>query len=347
MLKESFGILPDGSKACLYTLKNKSGASISVSDFGSLLVKVYMPDQKGMLRDIVLGYDNVNDYRTGSGCFGAVVGRCGNRTAHARFQLNGITYRLTPNENNNNLHSGPNTYDKRMWTVSNVTDQEITLFLVSPDKDQGFPGCLKIYVTYSLTDDNCVIIHYQGTCDQDTVLNMTNHSYFNLNGADSQTTVEDHLLKIYADMYTPVADSASIPTGEITAVRGTPFDFTEEKRIGQDLHVDFDQLRYTGGYDHNFVLRKGEGIREMAVAVSKESGIRMRAYTDCPAVQFYTGNSIGNKKGKRGAIYKDLGGFCLESQYCPNAVNTPNFLSPVLRANDRYDSVTKYKFEVI
>ncbi len=347
MLKENFGTTPDGEKVSLYTLKNNRGASISVSDFGALLVRVCVPDREETLRDVVLGYDDIDEYISGSGCFGAVIGRCGNRTANARFQLNGITYHLTQNENGNNLHSGPDSYDKRMWTVSEAADQEVSFELISPDKDQGFPGCLKLTVTYSLTDDNCVKIHYQGICDQDTVVNMTNHSYFNLNGADSGTTVEDHLLKIYADTYTPVADSSSIPTGEIISVRGTPFDFTERKQIGQDIRAKSDQLRYTGGYDHNFILRQGEGIREMAEAFSEKSGIRMLAYTDCPAVQFYTGNSIGNKKGKRGAVYKDLSGFCLESQYCPNAVNTPAFLSPVVKAGDRYDSLTAYKFETV
>lgn len=346
MTKKDFGVTPDGVKASLYTLKNSRGAEISVSDFGALLVSVRVPDREGKLRDVVLGYDDVCAYLKGTCFFGAVIGRSGNRIANASFKLNGTTYMLPANENENSLHSNPYGYDKRLWNVSNCTDQSITLHIVSPDKDQGFPGCLDLSVTYTLTDDNKVEIHYEGICDQDTVVNMTNHSYFNLDGQDSGTSVVDQVLTIHADSYTPVIDSKSIPTGEIAPVAGTPMDFRSGKAIGQDIDADFEQLTFTGGYDHNYVLDYKGGVNEIAVAYSEETGIRMRAYTDCVGVQFYAGNFVGEQTGKQGARYQKRSGFCLESQFYPNAVNTPAFPSPILKAGEKYNTTTIYKFEV-
>ena len=348
MTKREFGVTPGGQQATLYTLKNNKGAEISVSDFGALLVSVKVPDRDGVMKDVVLGYDDVEDYVKGICFFGAVIGRSGNRIANASFTLNDVTYQLAANENENNLHSNPDGYEKRVWEVADVTDQSIKLHILSPDKDQGFPGNLDLSVTYTLTEENGVEIHYEGICDQDTVVNMTHHSYFNLDGQDSGENVEEQVLTIHADYYTQVIDSKSIPTGEIAPVAGTPMDFTAEKTIGEEIGAAFEQLEFTGGYDHNYVLnRKGDGVEEMAVAYSKKSGIRMRAYTDCVGVQFYAGNFIGNQAGKSSAVYQKRSGFCLESQFYPNAVNTPEFPSPVLRVGEKYDSTTIYQFDVI
>lgn len=347
MVKKEFGTTPEGVQASLYTLKNSRGAMVSISDFGALLVSVKVPDKDGKNKDVVLGYDDINEYLEGSCFFGAVIGRSGNRIANASFTLNGAEYHLAANENENNLHSNPQGYEKRLWSAANVTEQSITLHMLSPDQDQGFPGNFEISVTYTLTEDNGVEIHYHGICDRDTVVNMTNHSYFNLDGEDSGASIEHQMLTLHADAYTPVIDSKSIPTGEIASVKGTPMDFTSPKMIGQDIDADFAQLKYTGGYDHNFVLRNTGGVKEMAVASSEKSGIRMRGYTDCPGVQFYAGNFITEQKGKGGSRYQKRSGFCLESQFYPNAVNTPEFPSPVLRAGEAYDSRTIYKFEVM
>lgn len=344
MQKQEFGKNKDGRMSTLYTFTNASGASMSVCDFGALLVSVKVPDREGCLKDVVLGYDSVAEYQKNTCFFGAVIGRSGNRIANAKFTLNGKEYSLCANEGANNLHSNPDGYHDRFWEVQEVKDQAITFHLNSPDKDQGFPGNFDVCVTYTLTDDNTVEIHYQGTCDQETVANMTNHSYFNLGGHDSGS-IEDQILWLNADAYTPVIDSASIPTGEIAPVKGTPMDFTKAKAIGQDIETDFEQLKFTGGYDHNFVLcEQGKGIRTMAEAYCEKSGIAMQASTDCVGVQFYAGNFVTLQAGKGGAQYDKRSGFCLESQYYPNAVNMPEFPSPVLKAGEKYDTTTTYHF---
>ena len=221
------------------------------------------------------------------------------------------------NENNNNLHSGPDGYDYRLWNVEEADDSAVTFVLMSPDGDQGFPGNFEVSVTYTLTDENAVEIHYEGSCDQDTVVNMTNHSYFNLAGHDAGS-IENQTLVLKAEQFSPVIDSASIPTGEHAPVQGTPMDFTSEKAIGAEIEADFEQLKLTGGYDHNFILDKAvEGsIELMAVASCKESGITMEAFTDLPCVQFYAGNFIAPVTGKNGVFYDKRNGFCLDLSMC-------------------------------
>lgn len=249
------------------------------------------------------------------------------------------------NENENNLHSGPDGFEFMMWDAE-VKEDGVAFHHHSPDGEQGFPGNFDITVTYTLTDDNAVEIHYEGTCDQDTVANMTNHSYFNLGGHDSGK-VYDQTMQLNATHYTPVIDSKSIPTGEIAPVAGTPMDFTEPKTIGKEIEADFVQLGLTGGYDHNYILDKAEGeLVWMAKAYCEATGIAMEASTDCPAVQFYTGNFIKEEKGKNGVVYGKRDGFCLESQYCPNAVNDTHFAQPFLKAGEKYDTKTIYKFSV-
>ena len=345
MEKRGFGTTKDGKEAQLYTVHNNRGMEMSVCDYGAHLVSLLVPDKNGKKRDVVLGYDSVAGYETDGCHFGATIGRSGNRIAGASFSLNGRTYQLGINDHENNLHSGPDGYDYRFWDVKETTEHSVTFRLFSPDGDQGFPGNLEISVTYTLTEDNEVEIHYEGICDQDTVVNMTNHSYFNLAGHDSGDVLKQTMM-IKAEHYSPVWNSDSIPTGEHAATEGTPMDFTVPKEIGQDISADFDQLIYTGGFDHNFILDKviPGAVECMAEASCKESGIIMEAYTDLPDVQFYAGNYIDNVKGKNGVVYGKRHGFCLESQYIPNAINQEGEEKPVLKAGDTYETTTIYRF---
>lgn len=346
MVKKSFGKTNDGTECSLYSFTNKNNVTMAVTDFGATLVSVIVPDKDGVLRDVVLGYDSPQEYIDNTCYFGTVIGRNGNRIDKGRFEINGKTYQMAVNDNENNLHSGPDGFDIRRWEVKLVDEEKnsIMFLLFSPDGDQGFPGNFQIAVTYTLTDDNEIVLHYEGHSDADTVANLTNHSYFNLNGHDSGS-VEELTLMIAADAYTPVRDHQAIPTGEIAEVGGTPMDFRTAKMIGRDIEADFEQLRFVGGYDHNYVLADEAGtMKKMAEAHSAKTGITMEAYTDCCGVQFYGGNFITEHTGKGGVIYRKRQGFCLESQYYPNAVNEPEFPSPVLRAGEKYESVTFYKF---
>ena len=343
--KQCFGKTEQGQEITLFNVTNKNGVVMKVTDFGAILVSVLVPDRDGEWKDVVLGYEHGEDYQVNPPHFGSTIGRNGNRIDQAAFVLNGKKIQLTPNENENNLHSGPDGFEFMMWEAK-AEDNAVAFHHFSPDGEQGFPGNFDITVTYTLTDDNAIEIHYEGKCDQDTVANMTNHSYFNLGGHDSGV-VYDQTMQLNASAYTPVIDSKSIPTGEIAPVAGTPMDFTQPKLIGKEIEADFEQLKLTGGYDHNYVLDKEDGaLTWMARAYCEKTGIGMEAYTDCPAVQFYTGNFIGNEKGKNGAVYGQRHGFCLESQYCPNAVNDTHFKQPFLKAGEKYDTKTIYKFTV-
>ena len=340
-----FGATVKGDETKLYTLTNKNGMEIAVSDYGATLVQVIVPDKEGKPCDVVLGYDEAAGYEEGDLFFGAIVGRSANRIGGASFELNGVTYQLEKNDNGNNLHSGMDFYNQRMWKVKETADDHITFELDSPDGDQGYPGAVHIEVTYTLTEDNAVKIAYHAVPDADTLINMTNHSYFNMDGHASGDVLDQEVW-IDADAFTR-ADAESIPTGEITPVEGTPMDFRKMKKIGQDIGVDFEQLKFVGGYDHNFVLDKADGTMQLAArARSEKSGICMDVYTDCVGIQLYAGNFIGKQTGKGGASYDSRHAFCLETQYFPNAVNEPNFKSPVLHVGETYHSQTKYCFSV-
>ena len=347
--KSLFGKTEAGQEVSVYRLQNRAGSYIEVLDFGAILRAVVVPDKDGKMTDVVLGYDSVAGYENGTCFFGATIGRSGNRIAGGTFEINGVTYQMAQNENNNNLHSGPDGYEKRIWAVKEIREEEnsVTFALNSPDQDQGFPGNFDIMVKYEMSEANEVIIHYMGSSDQDTVANLTNHSYFNPQGHDSGSN-SDILLQIYADNYTPVADSASIPTGEIAPVKGTPMDFTEEKPIGKDINADFEQLKFTGGYDHNYVLNGYEkGIeRVVAKAYAPKTGIAMEVTTDLPGVQFYAANFVENEQGKNGAVYGKRSAFCLETQYYPDSINQKNFESPILEQGETYNTVTIYRFSV-
>ena len=349
MKKQGFGTTKDGKEALLYTLSNKNGMEISVTDYGAHLVSVLVPDKDGKKRDVVLGFDSVTGYETDGSHFGATIGRNGNRIAGAAFELHGKTYQLAKNENNNNLHSGPDGYDYRLWDVEEADDSAVTFVLMSPDGDQGFPGNFEVSVTYTLTDENAVEIHYEGSCDQDTVVNMTNHSYFNLAGHDSGS-VEGQCVKIFADSFTE-NDENCLPTGRIVSLdsaEGAPMDFRSFTAIGEHLHDPSIHLKNGSGYDHNYILKKPDG-KLCARVYSPTSRILLDCRTTEPGLQFYTGNFLlfrSNIRGKGGAVYADRSGFCLETQHFPNAMQHPHFPSVVLPAGDLYRSVTEYRFDI-
>lgn len=341
--KNVFGKTKDGQEVTKYTVTNSKGSSIEMIDFGAILVSVWMPDKDGNMLDVVLGYDNVAAYESNPSYFGAVIGRTCNRTANSSIPAGGVVFKMPANENQNNLHCGPDGFEKQMWTVSEAKDDHVTFVKVSPDGDHGFAGEFTVAVTYTLTEDNEVKIHYNGSCTEDTIANMTNHSYFNLNGHNSGTIL-NHTLVIDANEFTPVGDG-SIPTGEILPVKGTPMDFTVEKVIGDEINAEFDQLIRTKGYDHNYVLNQQDGsIRLFATAKSDQSGMTMECYTDAVGVQFYAGNYINGPEGKCGAFYDERDGFALETQFYPNAANEPSWPSPILKKGEVYDTTTIYRF---
>lgn len=347
--ERKFGELPTGEDVSIFRLENKSGAYAEVTAFGANLVSICVPDKDGKLTDVLLGYDELAGYEKNGCFFGAIIGRNGNRIANAKFSIYGKEYQIAANENENNLHSGPEGFEKKLWDVEEKCDEKnsVTFSRISPDGENGFPGEFKVSVKYEFSDENKLSIVYRGICDQPTVANMTNHAYFNLAGEGSGQIL-DQYLTIHAQNYTPVVDCKSIPTGEYAPVAGTPMDFRKPKKIGLEIEADFEQLKFTGGYDHNYVAdnyAKGN-IRPIASAYSEETGIVMDVATDCPCVQFYAGNFIIHEEGKGGHVYGKRDGFCLETQVEPNAVNEESFHSPILEEGELYSSTTSYTFSV-
>lgn len=342
MTEKTFGTTSKGEEATLYTMTNRNGMSMSVTDFGATLVNVLVPDQTGKTVDVVLGYDDVKGYEDGTVFFGATVGRSANRIGGAAFELNGVTYQLEKNDHGNNLHSGLDFYNKRMWKVKQKTDNSATFVLHSPDGDQGYPGNLDIEVTYTLTEENEVKIAYHGVPDKDTLINMTNHSYFNLNGQDSGDVL-CQAVQIDADYFTK-ADAESIPTGELIKVEGTPMDFRQKKTIGRDIEEDYEALILGKGYDHNWALNGNGSFRKVAEMSGNTSGITMEVYTDLPGMQLYTANFVEDEKGKGGVIYQMRHAACFETQYYPDAVHKEQFQGPICRAGESYDTCTTYQF---
>ena len=294
---------------------------------------------------MVLGYDDIRGYEVNGCFFGAIIGRSGNRIAGARFSLYGQEYQLDKNENDNNLHSGPDGFEKKLWKVAEISDDKNSVIFnrISPDGENGFPGEFDVSVKYEFTEDNELRIHYQGICDEPTVANMTNHSYFNLAGHASGT-IDNQILQINSEFYTP-NDSECMPTGEVLSVMGTPFDFRAPKPIGQDINADFEQIEMFGGYDHNFAI-SGRGYRLCAIAKCLENGITMEVYTDKPGVQLYTSNGLPEGIYKEGAKYSTHQAFCLETQYFPNGMKNSHFIAPILKVGDEYNFTTEYKFIV-
>ena len=338
-MRKSFGRLPSGEETTLYTI-SCGRITATVTDYGAHLVNLFVPDKMGQTADVVLGYDDANGYRTGNGAFlGATVGRNANRIAGASFMMGGTRIHLTPNENENNLHSGPQNFHLRMWRLVSHTENSVTLELTSPQGDQGFPGKAVIRVTYRLDTQGGLHIIYDATCDRDTVFNLTNHSYFNLAGQDRPEKAMEQTLCIPGRVFCP-DDADNIPTGELRSVEGTPFDFRLPKPIGQNIGDDYEPLHLQGGYDHNFEVF----CNPCAYLSDPESGRTMAVYTDCPGIQFYAGNYL-NEVGKEGIRYDMRTGVALETQFYPDSVHHPEWAQPFTKAGERYHSETIYRFE--
>lgn len=344
MKKELFGTTKDGKDIYLYTLENENGMKAQVMNYGAILVNLLVPDKDGKVEDVCLGYDSLEEYYVNGCFFGSTIGPNGNRIADARFTIDGRTYELAANDGVNNLHSDAQLgFHKKVWEAKEDGDNRVVFYLSSPDGEMGFPGNKKITVTYSVTEFNELIISYYAASDKKTVLNLTNHTYFNLAGHQSGS-IENHLLTLHAASYTPVRGGL-IPTGEIAPVAGTVMDFTKAKAIGKEIDAADEQLQMGGGYDHNWVLDHCNGqLREAAVVEEPVSGRIMKVFTDLPGVQFYAGNGIERHQGKKGAVYEKRGGFCLETQDHPNAVNEPGFPSPVYGEGKDFVSTTIYQF---
>ena len=337
-MKKAFGILPTGEEATLYTI-SCGGLTAAVTDYGAHLVSLLVPDTRGQLADVVLGFDDANGYRTGNGGFlGAIVGRNANRMKDSSFTIGADTYHLTPNEGNNNLHSGPDPYKDRMWKVTMHSETALTLELNSPNGDQGFPGNAVIQVTYRLDSKGGLHIVYDAVSDQDTVFNFTNHSYFNLAGHDQLDKAMDQILCIPGRWFNP-DDAQNIPTGEQRSVEGTPMDFRIPKAIGQDIGEDYEPLKLQGGYDHNWEVF----CNPCAILTDPGSGREMAVYTDCPGIQLYAGNFL-DENGKGGIHYGKRSGIALETQFAPDSVHHPEWPQPFVKAGDHYRSETTYKF---
>jgi aldose 1-epimerase len=333
-----------GGSVIEYSLTNSHGASVQIINYGATVTRLLVPDKDGKLGDVVLGFDNMDQYAEQSPYFGAVVGRVGNRIAKGIFSIQGVRYCVPVNNGPNHLHGGFKGYDKRIWageTAMTADGPSVRFTLTDPDGTEGYPGTVKVTVIYSLTGDNALKIQYFATTDKATPINLTNHSYFNLKDA-GKSSIEDHAMKIYADFYTPVDDTL-IPTGQIAPVKGTPIDFTAPKLIGKDLEAMGGKPI---GYDHNLVLRNQNGSFAKAVEVYEpDTGRLMEVWTTEPGVQFYSGNFLdGSVKGKDGTVYQQHNAFVLETQHYPDSINHPNFPCTILFPGQVYRQVTEYRF---
>jgi len=329
------------------TISNKQGMRATITPYGAKIISLWVPDKNGSLGDVVLGYDSAHQYPEGNPFFGALVGRYGNRIAKGKFSLDGVEYQLALNNGANALHGGPGGFHNVTWKPVRISASSIAYYYESKDGEEGYPGNLKVKVTYSLSDNNEWIIDYEATTDKSTILNLTQHSYFNLAGAGNGTIL-DHSIYINADKFTPV-NGELIPTGELKEVKGTPFDFTKATKIGERINTDNDvQIKNGKGYDHNWVLnRKGAGLELAAILSEPTSGRSMEVWTTQPGVQFYTGNFLnGADIGKGGKKYEYRTGLCLETQHFPDSPNQPAFPSVVLKPGEKYVQQTIYKFKV-
>lgn len=342
-----FGKTKADEKVTLYSITNNNNMTVEFINYGANIVSIIVPDSKGNKSDVVLGYNDIKGYEDNDLWLGAFVGRNCNRIAKGEFNLNNIIYKLEKNDGPNNLHSGNIGYSNYIYDAEIIEDEDsvsIEFSRLSPDMEQGFPGNLDITVTYSLTNDNELIIEYFAVSDKDTIVNLTNHSYFNLSGHNSGT-IENHKVWINANSFTPTDDNL-IPTGEMRDVSNTPMDFRVLKRIGDDIDNDYGPLKQAGGYDHNYVLNiKGDEIEKVAELVDDNSGRVMEVFTNKPGLQFYAGNFIKPVKyTKDNIVYNKREGVCFETQHYPNACNIVDFPSSILKSGEKYDYVTIYKF---
>ncbi len=348
--QKSFGKTARGEEATLYTVTNGNGVKVSFTDYGANIVSIIVPDAKGNMADVNLGFENIAGYEENGPGFGSFIGRHANRIGDAKFELGGKVYELEKNDGKNNLHGGFTGYNKFMYETEVYEDEDIASIefsRLSPHMEQGFPGNLDITVTYSLTEGNELVIEYMAVSDRDTIVNLTNHSYFNLSGHDSGSVL-NHKVWIKANQFTPTTEDL-IPTGELRDVTGTPMDFRTLKTIGQDIASNYEPLVIAGGYDHNYVLdTSGTQVEKAAELVEEKSGRKMEVFTDLPGIQLYTANflkPVNNSKG--GAVYEKRGAVCFETQYFPNSCNIKNFPSCALKAGKEFNTVTIYKFSTI
>jgi aldose 1-epimerase len=354
MKKENFQKTVDGKPVDLFMLTNKNGLEMTVTNVGAIIASLHVPDKNGKLVDVVLGHDSIDNYLTSpEAYFGAICGRTANRIAGAKFTLDGQVYTLNANKAPNSLHGGLKGFNAVVWDAKQIDTQTIELTYLSEDGEEGYPGNLNVLVTYKLTDDNAVQIDFKATTDKATILNLANHSFFNLSGAGDEH-IGDHLLQINADFYVPT-DEAAIPYGKLESVEGTPMDFRTPHEIGARINDNFEQLIFGKGYDHNYCLNKTghpspdtrHQLSFCAKAISPKTGIVMETYTTEPGVQLYTGNCLsGDYPVKDGKRYPERSAFCLETQHFPDSINNPNFPSTVLRPNETFVSQTIYKFSI-
>jgi len=344
--RQLFGTMPDGTAVHVFTLSNGRGMEAKIIDYGGIVVSLTAPDREGYPTDVVLGYDTLEGYLEDQAYFGAIIGRFGNRIGGGRFTLDGVEYKLALNDGENHLHGGIKGFNRVIWDAEIVEDtdgQSLRLSYLSADGEEGYPGNLSVVVTYALTEDNGLHIEYEATTDKPTVVNLTNHSYFNLSGTVDRTIL-DHQMTIAADHFTP-GGPGLIPTGELRSVAGTPLDFTMPAVIGARINADDIQLERGLGYDHNWVLnRTGEGLEFAARVREPLSGRVMEVHTTEPGIQFYSGNFMTSTKGKAGKTYEHRYGLCLETQHYPDSPNRPEFPSTVLRPSETYRQTTIYSF---
>lgn len=340
--KTLYGTMPDGRDVYAYTIDNGKGVVLETISYGGIVTKLLVNDKNGTPVDVVLGRASLEEYLKNDGYIGAAIGRHANRIAKGQFELNGEIFNVGVNENANSLHGGIKGFDQKVWDVEIVPGENaVVMSCTSADGEEGFPGALKVVMKYSVTEDNAFKLEYSAVSDKDTVCNLTNHSYFNLSGHESGS-VNAQVLQINSGFYTP-NDTEGMPTGEVLAVGGTPFDFRVPKPIGQDIDADFEQIQMYGGFDHNFAIA-GRGYRMAARAQALDTGITMEVYTNQPAMQLYTANALpeGVKKGDK--EYKIHDAFCLETQVFPNAMSFSHYPAPILRKGHTYKHITEYKF---
>lgn len=346
IIKSNFGSLPDGSKADLYTLTNSNGMEVKITNYGGTITSLTAPDKDGKFENVTLGYETVEDYVAGSPYFGAIIGRYGNRIAGGKFSIGDSTYQLPLNDGSNSLHGGEKGFDKVLWTATPVDGEEPQLKLnyTAKDGEQGYPGNLAITVVYTLQKDNALKIDYSATTDKETVINLTNHAYFNLDGSTAGQIL-DHVLTLNADRYLPVNETL-IPTGELRPVNGTVFDFTKPTRVGDGIDNADQQIQFGKGYDHCWIFADSSNtLKSVAKVQGPKSGREMEVLTTEPAIQFYAGNFMtGEYKGKGDLSFGYRTGFCLETQHYPDAPNQPAFPSTALKPGETYKTTTIYKF---
>lgn len=348
LVRSDFKSVVNGDSTDLFVLTNANGVEVTLTNYGARIVSVMVPDREGNLQDVVLGFDNIDDYVNTDNNFGATIGRYGNRIANGLITVDGVEYQLPQNNFGHTLHGGPEGYDRQVFDAEQIDNQSIVFTYLSEDGEAGFPGNLNVKVTMTLTDDNAIDLQYEADTDKETVVNLTNHSYFNLSG-DANNTILDHRLMINADAFTPV-DDTFMTTGEIVPVEGTPMDFRVSTPVGERIdEYDYDQLKNGDGYDHNWVLNTNGDISQVAAAVySPATGIQLEVYTVEPGVQVYAGNFLdGTLIGKDGAVYSKRTAICLETQKYPDSPNKSNWPSPYLKPGEKYTSRCIYKFTLI